>query len=69
MLTAKDISTERAAYSIPEVMLKTGLGRDTVYRLIREGHLIARKCGKRTLVRAIDLEAFLDALPVAGQAA
>jgi excisionase family DNA binding protein len=69
MFTAKDIPAERAAYSIPEVMLATGLGRDTVYGLIRDGRLIARKCGRRTLITANDLCTFLDSLPVIGRAA
>jgi excisionase family DNA binding protein len=69
MLTSKGISIERAAYSIPEVMLKTGLGRDTVYKLIKTGKLRARKVGKRTLVTSSDLNSFLDALPIAGRAA
>jgi excisionase family DNA binding protein len=62
-------NVERAAFSIPEVMLKTGLGRDTVYKLIRERQLIARKVGKRTLVIATDLYSFLETLPMAGKAA
>jgi excisionase family DNA binding protein len=57
---------EPSAFSIPEVMLKTGLGRDTVYRLVREGKLVARKVGKRTLVTSVDLQAFLAALPRIG---
>ena len=59
---------ERAAYSIPEVLTKIGVGRDKLYELIRSGQLPARKVGRRTLIIASDLEAFLKALPVIGRA-
>jgi excisionase family DNA binding protein len=60
--------TDRAAFSIAEIMAMTGLGRDKVYGLIREGDLIAKKCGRRTLVTAADLRNFLESLPVVGAA-
>ena len=62
-------ATECAAYSIPEVMARVGVGRDKLYRLIREGKLPARKLGRKTLILASDLEAFLEALPRLGAAA
>jgi excisionase family DNA binding protein len=57
-----------AAYSIPEVMARVGVGRDKLYCLIREGKLPARKLGRKTLILASDLEAFLEALPRLGAA-
>jgi excisionase family DNA binding protein len=57
------------AYSIPQVMAKVGAGRDKLYCLIREGKLPARKLGRKTLILASDLEAFLEALPKLGPAA
>jgi excisionase family DNA binding protein len=59
-------ATECAAYSIPEVMARVGVGRDKLYCLIREGKLPARKLGRKTLILASDLEAFLEALPRLG---
>src|SRR5215470_2181954 len=56
-------AAECAAYNIPEVMARVGVGRDKLYRLIREGKLPARKLGRKTLILASDLEAFLEALP------
>jgi hypothetical protein len=53
----------RAAYSIPEIMIQTGLGRDCVYKNIRARKLIAKKIGRRTIVLAADLQRFLEALP------
>ena len=61
--------TGRAAYSIAEVMLQSGLGRDTIYKAIRQGQLKARKIGRRTIVLATDLQAFLESLPVFGEPA
>ena len=66
MSTARPEVTGKAAHSVPEVCALTGLGRDTVYSNIRSGKLIARKVGKRTLVTAADLQAFLEALPRLG---
>ena len=57
------------AYSVPEAMLALGLCRDSIYRLIKDGRLVARKVGRRTLILASDLEAFTKSLPRIGGAA
>jgi hypothetical protein len=54
---------DRAAYSIREIIVMTGLGRDKVYGLIRERKLRARKAGKRTIITAPDLRRCLEELP------
>jgi excisionase family DNA binding protein len=59
----------RAAYSVAEVVALANIGRDSFYRLVREGKLPARKLGRRTIVLASDLEAFLKGLPKLGEAA
>ena len=59
----------RTAFSIPEVCKQVGLCRDTVYRAIGRGDLVARKLGKRTIVLASDLQRFLETLPRMGRAA
>jgi excisionase family DNA binding protein len=51
------------AYSVDETLVKLGIGRDFFYRLIRDKRLPARKLGKRTLILASDLDAFVEALP------
>jgi excisionase family DNA binding protein len=60
------IETSRRAHTIAETCALTGLGRDTVYAAIRDGHLVARKLGRRTLVTDDDLRQFLAGLPRAG---
>jgi excisionase family DNA binding protein len=57
------------AYNVPEAMLALGLCRDSIYRLIRDGKLVARKVGRRTLILREDLEAFAKSLPKIGDAA
>jgi excisionase family DNA binding protein len=69
MSTIHSQVTGRSAFSVAETMAMTGLGRDKVYALIREGQLIARKCGRRTLVTAVDLQTFLESLPTIGRPA
>lgn len=50
--------------SIVEACRITGLGRTSVYEAISDGHLTARKFGKRTIILRDDLRRFLSALPV-----
>jgi excisionase family DNA binding protein len=61
-------AAECAAYSIPQVMARIGVGRDKLYSLIRQGQLPARKLGRKTLILASDLERFLESLPRLGAA-
>jgi excisionase family DNA binding protein len=56
----------RAALSIAEASVHTGLGRDAIYDAIRSGQLVARKFGRRTLIIDTDLERFLASLPKVG---
>ena len=58
-----DNTSTVAAYSVTQIMARTGIGREAVYRAIKEGRLPARKYGRRTLVLASDLERFLQSLP------
>lgn len=50
------------ALSIPEAVKVSGLSRTAIYQAFRDG-LPARKAGKRTLILAKDLEAYLANLP------
>jgi excisionase family DNA binding protein len=67
MNTTQPQGTGRTAFSIAEVLAQTGLGRDKLYKMIGEQKLIARKCGRRTIILAADLEAFLQSLPTIGR--
>lgn len=49
------------AYKPKDAATMLGISRSTVYQLIADGHLPARKLGTATIIRHCDLEAFLDA--------
>ena len=54
---------EKLAFSVHEAAVRAGLGRDRIYAAIRDGDLVARKFGRRTLITADALRRFLDGLP------
>lgn len=49
--------------SIKRAVELSGLSRSKLYELIQAGDLPIRKCGSRTIIRYVDLKAFIDALP------
>ena len=53
----------KLAYTVPEAVSASGIGRTTLYELIRASRLEARKMGKRTLIPAEALRALLASLP------
>ncbi len=57
---------EREAYSVAGAVDVSGLGRTFIFEQIRAGRLRARKAGRRTIILAADLRAFLAALPTPG---
>ena len=61
------IANEALAYSIDDVCKMTATGRTAIFEAIRNGALRARKNGRRTLILAADLRAWLEGLPLAGQ--
>lgn len=52
-------------HSVDEVVRISGLGRTLVFSEIKEGRLVARKCGRRTIVLRSDIERWLSHLDVA----
>ncbi len=54
------------AYSIPEAVAVSGISRSRLYLEIKAGRLRAVKSGKRTLITADDLRAFIATLPTFG---
>ena len=53
----------KLAYTIPEAVEAGAGGRTKIYEAIKAGELKARKRGKRTIILADDLIAYLEALP------
>lgn len=49
-------------FSIKEVSQASKLGTSKIYELIRSKKLAVIKCGRRTLVRLCDFEAFIEGL-------
>ena len=50
---------DKLAYRIPEAVEATGIGRSTLYELIRDGELKTTKIRGRTLIERSELEALL----------
>ena len=50
----------KLSYSIDEAVEASGIGRTTIYALIKAGELTPVKIGRRTLIRKSDLEALLE---------
>jgi len=53
------------AYSVEEAAGAAGLGRNKIYEAVTAGLLPAKKVGKRTIILAEDLRAYLVGLPAA----
>lgn len=56
----------RLAYGIEHAAATLGLSRSRLYELIAAGEIAACKVGKRTIIPATELTAFLDRHRVAG---
>ena len=52
---------DRRAYSIQEACAQVGIGRTLLYSEMKEGRLRVSKIGRRTIIRAEDLGAWLRA--------
>ena len=57
---------EKLGMTINELIAASGLGRTSIYGQIRDGRLVARKCGKRTIILPSDAKAWLQGLPRLG---
>lgn len=56
-------SSERQAHTVPSVVANYGIGRTTIYKLIKEGKLEAVKLGSRTLILDSSVRTLLANLP------
>lgn len=54
------------ALSIPEAAQAAGLGRSSLYALIKQGLIVPRQFGARRLIIVSELEAALAGLPAGG---
>ena len=52
------------AFSIAEACAVARAGRTAIYQAIKDGDLVARKRGRRTVILCDDLRRWLDRLPV-----
>ncbi|HWK95630.1 MAG TPA: helix-turn-helix domain-containing protein [Pseudolabrys sp.] len=57
------ITGMRLAYSVKDAAEVSGIGRTAIFAAIKSGQIVARKFGKRTLISAEDLKAFVESLP------
>ena len=57
-------SNRKLAFSVEEAARCADSCRDKIYGAINTGKLRARKDGRRTVILAADLEAYLNNLPV-----
>jgi hypothetical protein len=58
-----EVPAQPLAHTIADATRVSGVSRSALYLAIARGDLAARKLGKRTLILAGDLAAFLDRLP------
>ena len=54
---------EKEGLSVTEACSIAGVGKTKLYEAISAGQLMARKCGKRTIILRADLHQFLSSLP------
>ena len=59
-LHQKEKQVDKISYSINEAVSASGLGRTTLYELIKAGQLSPVKIGARTLILRSDLEGMLE---------
>jgi excisionase family DNA binding protein len=57
------VNQHKSLYSITEAIRLLGIGRTMLYQEIQDGRLVAVKCGRRTLISAQAIEAWIAALP------
>ena len=59
-------ANEKLGLTIDDLVAAIGLGRTSIYAQIRDGRLVARKCGRRTIILPSDAKAWLQGLPRLG---
>jgi excisionase family DNA binding protein len=54
----------KRAMSVEQAAKAAGVGRTLLFEEIRRGRITARKVGRRTIITADDLDAWLKSLPI-----
>ena len=62
MMKAVTESQSRELYTVPEAMVRLNLSRTVIYELIRSGRLLTVTQGRRRLIPAASLSAYVDLL-------
>lgn len=57
-----EFGLSKAAYGVNDAANQLGLGRTTLYALVKSGRLRSTKVGHKTIFLAVDIAAFLGAL-------
>jgi hypothetical protein len=60
----RSAEVERRAFGVHEFAKRNNIGKDKVYKEIREGRLKARKAGKRTIIFDTDEDEWRANLPL-----
>jgi len=60
---------DKGAFSVEEFVEWAGIGRTLAFAEMKSGRLVARKCGRRTIIPAEEAQRWLQQLPGSGQAA
>jgi excisionase family DNA binding protein len=59
---------DRRALSVKEACKYLSLGRTSFYKLVKNGQIRVRKCGRRTIALIDELDLALESLPPVGTA-
>jgi excisionase family DNA binding protein len=63
MTPAAVITYPRISYSLDGACKAVGLGPDTLRRAIADGELVAHYLGTKPVIRAVDLDTWIESLP------
>ena len=63
MIDPHSLSSKRYCFTVAQAVEFSGIGRTKFYELIKQGKIVPRKVGKRTLVIRDELIEFLNNLP------
>lgn len=65
---ASAYSLGKAAFSVPEFCASVSIGRTTFYQQVKDGRIRVAKIGRRTLIPSSEVDRWLNAATVGGEA-